>query len=430
MTIMRKYNVLVFPAGTEIAMEIWNALKYSKHFTLFGATSVPCHAEFVFKKCFTVPYSDDPDLIDSLNEIINEWGIDFIYPAHDSALLFLTQAREHLNAEVVSPCLETVGTCRSKKKTYLHLHNRGADYLPETFFADEVKNFPVFIKPDVGQGSEGARRIDFPSQLDLALNEDRDYVICELLPGREATVDCFTDKDGILRYVGPRTRERIRNGIAVRSRTMELEDDIFHIAIHLNKSFLFKGAWFFQIKKDKNDKWKLLEVAPRIAGTMGLTRNLGINLPMLTLFTMMGENVSIPTPNSGLMVDRALISRYKYRIDYSRVYVDYDDTLVVNGKVNPLLMAFLYQAKGNGKRLYLLTRHIGDIFEELEKRDIPLSLFDSVTSVSSDGFKTDHIKSPAILIDDSFNERLYVKSVLGIPVFDTDMVESLIDWRV
>ena len=42
-------NILIFPAGTEIAFEIYNALKYSKFVRLFGGTSVECHADFVFE---------------------------------------------------------------------------------------------------------------------------------------------------------------------------------------------------------------------------------------------------------------------------------------------------------------------------------------------------------------------------------------------
>ena len=41
-------KVLIFPAGTEIAFEIQNALKYSKFVELYGINSTSCHAEFVF----------------------------------------------------------------------------------------------------------------------------------------------------------------------------------------------------------------------------------------------------------------------------------------------------------------------------------------------------------------------------------------------
>ena len=40
------------------------------------------------------------------------------------------------------------------------------------------------------------------------------------------------------------------------------------------------------------------------------------------------------------------------------------------------------------------------------------------------------ISGRAIFIDDSFAERRQVRESCGIPVFDLDMVESLLDWRV
>ena len=65
-------NILIFPAGTEIAFEICDALKNSRFVRLFGATSVPCHAEFVFQRCFSgLPFVDDPDLISAINRIID-----------------------------------------------------------------------------------------------------------------------------------------------------------------------------------------------------------------------------------------------------------------------------------------------------------------------------------------------------------------------
>ena len=60
-------KVLVFPAGTEIAFEIHHALRSSKFVKLYGATSVACHADFVFENCVEgLPYVDEPELVDRL----------------------------------------------------------------------------------------------------------------------------------------------------------------------------------------------------------------------------------------------------------------------------------------------------------------------------------------------------------------------------
>ena len=422
-------NILVFPAGTEIAFEIHDALKNSKFVNLFGATSVPCHAEFVFQTCVTgLPFVDDPTLISALNRVIDAYGIDYVYPAHDSALLRFSEERDALHAEVIASARETVEICRSKNKTYRFLS--GAPYLPAFYLsADEISGYPVFIKPAVGQGSQGARMIRDRSHLEEALSEGQEYTICEYLPGEELTVDCFTDRHGSLLVVSPRSRERIRAGIAVRSRNLPLTEELRSIAEDINRRLSFNGAWFFQVKKNATGQFRLLEIAPRIAGTMGLTRNLGINMPLLTLYNFWGIDVSLIPNREELLLDRAFISRFRTDLSYNSVYVDFDDTLLVRGKVNAFLMMFLYQAFNQGKRLCLLTRHSTDIFTDLEKACIPASLFSEIIRLEEAGAKTDYITPDSIFIDDSFSERKRVRDALGIPVFDLDMVESLIDWR-
>ena len=422
-------NILVFPAGTEIAFEIHDALKNSKFVRLFGATSVPCHAEFVFQTCVTgLPFVDDPALIPALNRVIDAYGIDYVYPAHDSALLRFSEERDALHAKVVASARETVGICRSKTRTYRFLS--GAPYLPAFYGSpDEIPGYPVFIKPAVGQGSQGARIIRDRSHLEEALSEGQEYTICEYLPGEELTVDCFTDRHGSLLVVSPRSRERIRAGIAVRSRTLPLTEELQSIAEDINRRLSFNGAWFFQVKKNAAGQFRLLEIAPRIAGTMGLTRNLGINMPLLTLYNFWGIDVSLIPNREDLLLDRAFISRFQTDLSYSSVYVDFDDTLIVRGKVNAFLMMFLYQAFNQGKRLCLLTRHSTDIFSDLEKACIPASLFSEIIRLDEAGAKTDYIAPDSIFIDDSFSERKRVRDALGIPVFDLDMIESLIDWR-
>jgi len=265
--------------------------------------------------------------------------------------------------------------------------------------------------------------------LDEALSDGTEYTVCEYLPGEELTVDCFTDRHGVLRFVSPRSRERIRAGIAVRSRNLPLTEELQSIAEDINRRLSFNGAWFFQVKKNAAGQFRLLEIAPRIAGTMGLTRNLGINMPLLTLYNFWGIDVSLIPNSASLLLDRAFISRFQTDISYSAVYVDFDDTLIVRDKVNAYLMMFLYQAHNNGKRLCLLTRHSTDIYADLEKYCIPASLFSEIIRLDDTGSKADYISPDSIFIDDSFSERRRVRQALGIPVFDLDMVESLIDWR-
>ncbi len=186
----------------------------------------------------------------------------------------------------------------------------------------------------------------------------------------------------------------------------------------------------FQIKRDKENNFKLLEIAPRISGTMGLSRNKGINFPLLSLFNSEKIDVHINSNKFNIEVDRALISRYHLNINYDTVYVDLDDTLIVDGKINNILLMFLYQALNYGKVIILISKHDRDINNTLNKYKINEGIFSDIIHLKKGDNKAEHIKSDgAIFIDDSFAERENVSKYLDIPVFDCSEVEALIDWR-
>lgn len=429
---MRNLNVLVYPSGTEIAFEIHRSLRRAKSINLIGATSIPNHADFVFKSNLEdAPRADDPSVIDFLNSAVALHSVDYIYPAHDEALLALAQARDRLSAPVLTSPTNTVEICRSKKLTYEHLE--GLPFIPSTFAnPDEIEKYPVFLKPEIGQGSIGAQKINCRQDLDFALNKATcNYVICEYLDGEEYTVDCFTDKGGNLRVVSPRNRERIRAGIAVRSRTVaDGNNEIRGIAEQINERLTFRGAWFFQVKKNRDGELRLLEITPRVPGTMGLTRNLGINLPLMTVFDAEGYDVSVINNDFDLLLDRNFDARYKSGIVYNHVYIDYDDTIISDNLVNEEVMSFLYQSKNQGKHITLISKHAGNLSDSLQSHHIAESLFDEIIHLGQDARKADFINpESAILVDDSFSERCEVRQALGIPVFDVDAIECLIDDR-
>ena len=427
---MEKINVLIFPAGTEIALEIFNSLKYEKNIKLFGGSSIPCHAEFVFKNYICdFPFISDSNFIEFFNKAIDEYNIDFVYPAYDDVCLYLTKQQDLINAKIITSPLETVEICRSKNKTYEYLKNES--YIPKYYLnKDKVKDFPVFIKPNIGQGSQGAMLINSREELDRVIKKD-DYAICEYLPGEEYTVDCFTDNKKVLRSAVLRNRERIKTGIAVRSRILKTDKRVNEIAKNINEHFVFNGAWFFQLKKDINNNYKLLEISARIPGTSGASRNLGINYPMLTIYNELGYDVDIINNNNELLLDRSFISRYRTSIQYETVYIDFDDCLYIGDEVNALVMAFLYQCVNKKKKIILITKHINNVKESLLHFKISVDLFDQIIQIKQEEEKNSYIKEKnAIFIDDSFSERKKVKEKRNIPVFSLDMIGSLLDWKM
>ncbi len=425
-----KKRVLVYPCGTEIALEIYRAVCHSKHYELFGGTDGYDHGRFVFRNLidglpFISDSSDEKDVREFENAI-RDYGIDFIYPAMDGVIAVFAKHRDIFKETLIIAETETAEICRSKKATYERLD--GVIEIPKVYHTlqEAAKAaYPLFVKPDKGQGSVGAKKITGEDELKHVDFEKN--VVMEYLPGKEYTIDCFTNSDGELVYAKGRGRKRIKNGISVNA-IFEDKPVFGEIAERINDVIKQKGGWFFQLREAKDGKLKLLEVATRIAGTSAISRNIGANLPLMTLDVYRGVPINDVSINDyKIELDRALGNVYKTDLNYSTVYVDYDDTVVQDGKVNTSMIKFIYQCVNGGKKIILLSKHEGDLDVELNKYRLT-GLFDEVIHIGSEDQKRCHIQNKdSIFIDDSYGERRDVKSSLGIPVFDTHMIECLLE---
>jgi carbamoyl-phosphate synthase large subunit len=81
-------------------------------------------------------------------------------------------------------------------------------------------------------------------------------------------------------------------------------------------------------------------------------------------------------------------------------------------------------------KIFLLTRHKGDLGAELRRRRLD-RIFDSTVHLGETDSKADHIRDkPALFIDDSFRERADSGRIPGVQTIHPSMLEMLIDHRV
>lgn len=423
---MRARNVLVFPAGTEVGLEIHNALRSCKDINVFGAGQpVSNPARFVFDEYHEVANIHQPQWLGELVELCARLSIDYIYPAYDDVIVALQDAAEKLPCPVISASADVCRLTRSKSLTYEALER--VVKVPKVYgLPDDVSHFPVFVKPDRGQGSQGAARVNNRAELVQALNTVKAPLICEYLPGEEYTVDCFSDRERGLLFAGSRRRVRMRNGIAVNSEGVDLPE-AHKMAKLIGDRLQMRGPWFFQVKRASDGELALLEVAPRIAGSMALNRVRGINFPLLGIYEHERLPLGLLTYEGPLEIDRALANRYKHGIRFSIAYIDLDDTLILRTKVNLDLIAFIFQCHNRNITVKLITRHRFDVEATLRQYRLT-GLFDDVIHITDGRPKSAFIKEPeAILVDDSFAERRDVAETCGIPTFDCSMIEMLLE---
>ena len=113
---MQKHRVLIFPAGSEIGLEIYNALKYSHHIEIYGASGKSDHAAFIYDSDHYIEdefYIDRLDFVERFNAMLKKLKIEFIFPTHDSVAFYLALHQNDLNAQVLSSCAETNRIARS-----------------------------------------------------------------------------------------------------------------------------------------------------------------------------------------------------------------------------------------------------------------------------------------------------------------------------
>jgi carbamoyl-phosphate synthase large subunit len=424
----RRRNVLVFPGGTEIGLEIRQALGACKEVRLHSAAEPGSnHAPLAYTVHDEVPSITDESWFDALRSVIERRSIDYVFAAHEDVLLELARRRDRLGAILIAPPTPTVEIARSKRRTYEAVAS--AVRVPAIYAAPfRGLTFPVFVKPDRGAGSRSALMVDTLDELERALEAPEEMLVTEYLPGREYTVDCFSDRAHGLLYCAPRLRVRTRNGIAMDSRSTS-DERVRSMGESIGMVLQLRGPWFFQTRETANGSLCLLEVGARIAGTMALHRCDGVNFPLLGIYEEERAPISIMTNGANIRIDRALMNRYQHDLEFTTVYVDLDDTLILRGRVNTVLVRLLYQFVNEGKRVVVITRHDQDALDTLRAFRLD-RLPDEVIQLPRSGSKADAMTwDDAILIDDSFGERSDVHRRTGMPTFDCSMIELLLDER-
>jgi len=384
---MNNRNVLVLPCATQIGVEQYMSLKFNKNFKLVGAAHNDSDELFLNYIKLTHPLTS-PLFIDEIKQIVKDHNIDIILPSHDEISYILKNSPELENI-IVGSSKETINICRFKSKTYkrLNSHPKLLHRVPKHTLIPYG-----FLKPDRGQGSRDSMRVE------------ANYIHCEYLPGKEYTIDCFTNTQNQVTHISPRLRKSIINGIS-ETTSIEVDPTFKQIAIQINKVLPFKGSWFFQLKQDGEGFLKFLEVAPRIGGGSNINRLNGVNLTLSDLYQHIGYDVNT--------IDQQLVKEIhrktpKYDLKYSTIFVDYDDTFEYIEDLLPKL----------NKEIIIITRS-----------KVKVNTLYTTIYVKDDEKKSEIIKSLnkpySLFIDDSFRERKDVFLNCNIPSISPEEVSYL-----
>jgi carbamoyl-phosphate synthase large subunit len=167
------------------------------------------------------------------------------------------------------------------------------------------------FKPSVSNGSRGFRVIaDDIDEHDLLFNEkpNSTYVsfndavrilsskpfpellVAEYLPGEEYSVDCLA-YFGEAKLILPRLRIKMINGISVEGEFVNNKDIVAYCS-EIIKELRLHGNIGIQVKRSSAGKFLIIEINPRVQGTIVAGLGAGINLPVLAIKQELGLPIS------------------------------------------------------------------------------------------------------------------------------------------
>ena len=274
---------------------------------------------------YQVPRASDPAYVDCLIDICKKEKVDVILPFMSAELLPLIDRKADFDAigtKVSVSDRHSVEITTNKYKFYAFLKEQG---LPVPKFApirtvDELipaceacgyPNNAVCVKATELSGSRGIRivkpgvsRFDIlfgekPNSFFTTMDElyatlrEKDtmpeMMAMEYLPGMEGSVDLIAENGKIL-YMAYRESTVNLHSIP---QAGELKDnpEAYEIAEKVINALGFSGSADLDFKNDAEGHPVLMEINPRIAATMRIFKEGGLNLPYLRIKHLLGEEL-------------------------------------------------------------------------------------------------------------------------------------------
>ena len=243
-----------------------------------------------------VPEVESKDYLEVLFKIIDKYDINVLMPSSGHDIFPFSENKEKLKRNGVVAVVserDVLEICRDKILTFEHLYKKFN--LPfTTDKTNKISEFPVIAKPRYGKGSRDIIKIDDSAELDYVDSRYSNMIYQEYLPGDEYTIDVLSDMDSNPITSVPRVRMQTRGGISTKGKIVldkGLIEESFRIVKHLN----IIGPSCVQVKKDKDDGFKLVEINPRLGGGTIFSTLAGANFPKMIIDMVEGRSVKIPT---------------------------------------------------------------------------------------------------------------------------------------
>jgi carbamoyl-phosphate synthase large subunit len=334
---MRPLTVIVTACGAPGGPGIIKTLRQVKErdIRIVGTDVRPTASGLLLSDdAYVVPHGQSEHYIPAMSKLAKKTKADVILPLSSMELLPLAKSVERFNeTKVVVNKERPLEIALNKRKCYEYLERRNLP-VPEYVavhsfeeFEEAVHNLgypekPVCFKPPISKGQRGFRILRRDVDLKRLLLEMKpnntvttlesvssilskgfeELLVMEYLPGPEYSVDSLV-KNGESLIVVPRRRVETRLGVSSVG-VVERNEEVMEIVRKMNEAFKFNYNINIQLKYSANGTPKLIEINPRVSGTICLSSMAGPNLPYLAIKLALGEDFPIPKIDWGVTMIR------------------------------------------------------------------------------------------------------------------------------
>ena len=334
---MRDLRVVITACGAPGGPGIIKALRQvtERHIEIVGVDANPMASGlFLVDEGHVVPDAGTEPYLEAMLALAGRGEVDAILPLSGTELLQLARNVDRFGpTAVVVNRPDTLEIALDKQRSYAFLadhvavpaHRAVHDY--ESFVAAVhdlgYPDVPVCFKPSVSKGQRGFRvlREDVDlrhllletkpdstvTTLDqvapvLAAGFAQELLVSEYLPGTEYSVDSLV-RGGETLVMVPRARTQTKLGISSMG-TVEKDEAVMEAAAEINRALGFDYNINAQLKYGADGIPKLVEINPRVSGTICLSVAAGPNLPYLAIKQALGEEFAIPEIEWGVQMVR------------------------------------------------------------------------------------------------------------------------------
>ena len=276
--------------------------------TCFKPHALTFFSKYANAKHLVPSYRDQWRYVEKTLEISNDHSYNIIIPVGLESFKAFSEYQDQIpdTIKVPLPPRKSMDIASSKDKTFEHAHAIGID-IPETIKVGDTRNrelvsfikkvgFPVVLKGSLC-GVDNLRYCNNTKELVEALTwllRFENLVVCQeyIKGGTHGFYTYYHAGRMFASFMHERIKEFPITGgpsaVAKSYRDHELES----ISKKLLDSLDWNGPAMVEWKRDeKDDKYKLIEINPKLWGSLDLTIQSGVNIPMLMVKAMLAEDI-------------------------------------------------------------------------------------------------------------------------------------------